>query len=181
MTLWINKCLALVLGLGIVFNTHTVSALTLEEEMVLAALTLNIVRFTTWPDHAQTAMKESLNLCVVGNNIVQQSFASIDNKAVGNKTLKIIKLSRMNNFDQCHVLYISDVKNNILLQIFISIKNSPLLTIGESIEFANMGGMVGLEKIDNKMTLNINIAAMKEASLNISSRLLRLANIIGTQ
>ena len=68
-------------------------------------------------------MKNSIALCVVGDNVVQQSFASIDHKAVGNKTLEVINLSRLRNYEECHVLYVSDLKQNILLQVFIEIKN----------------------------------------------------------
>lgn len=169
----------LLLGLSLLFNAQPSSqALSLEEQTVLAALALNIVRFTTWPDEAQQRMKETIDFCVVGDNVVQQSFASIDHKAVGNKTLNMINLSRLSNFEQCHVLFVSELKQNILLQVFIEIKNRPLLTIGTGNEFAELGGMVGLENVDNKITLHVNIAAVHEAKLNISSRLLSLAKII---
>ena len=168
--------MALSLFLNVQSSLH---ALTLEEQTVLAALALNIVRFTTWPGVAQQTMKETIDFCVVGDNVVQQSFASIDHKAVGNKTLKMINLSRLSNFDQCDVLFISELKQNILLQVFVEIKKLPLLTIGAGDEFAEQGGMVGLENVNNKMTLHVNVTAVREANLTISSRLLSLAKIVG--
>lgn len=178
MNLWVKKYTALFLGLGLLVGAQQPAfAITLEEEMVLAALTLNIVRFTTWPEKTPSGNDESLGLCVVGNNMVQQSFASLDHKKVGNKTLKVINLSRLNNFEQCHALYISKLKKNILLQVFVEIKESSLLTIGRGGDFAEMGGMVGLEKINNKMTLHVNVPKVREANLNISARLLSLAKI----
>ncbi|MCK9606843.1 MAG: YfiR family protein [Methylomonas sp.] len=175
---WINKLPRLLLGLSLLFNTQPpAQALTLEEQAVLAALALNIVRFTTWPE-ALREMKDSLDFCVVGDNVVQQSFAGIDRKAVGNKTLNMINLSRLSNFDQCDVLFISELKQNILLQVFVEIKKMPLLTIGVGDDFAKQGGMVGLENVNNKMTLHVNVTAVREANLTISSRLLSLAKII---
>lgn len=179
MNIWINKLLRLLLGLSLLLNAQPpAEALTLEEQTVLAALALNIVRFTTWPNDALQGMKESIDFCVVGDNVVQQSFASIDHKPAGNKTLNVINLSRLSNFEQCHVLYISELKQNILLQVFLEIKKLPLLTIGVGDDFAEQGGMVGLEKVDNKMTLHVNIPVVREANLTISSRLLSLAKII---
>ena len=78
----VKKCLLLLLGL--LLNTPSpIPAQTLEEQTVLAALALNIARFTTWPPEAQ--MSTTVNFCVVGDNVVQQSFASIDGKAAGDK------------------------------------------------------------------------------------------------
>lgn len=152
-------------------------AQTLEEQTVLAALALNIVRFTTWP--SEGAAKSTIDFCVVGDNVVQQSFASIDHKAVGNKTLTIVYLTRMRNFEECQVLYVSELKQSVLQQVFVEIKNRPLLTIGEGYGFVELGGMVGLENTDGKMTIHVNLPIVRESKLNISARLLKLAKIIG--
>lgn len=182
MNQWIKKHITLFMSLGVLISAQQPTfALTLEEEMVLAALALNIVRFTTWPEKTQSNSEESLGLCVVGNNMVQESFASIDHKKVGNKTLKVINLSRLNSFEQCHVMYISELKKNILLQVFFEIKESSLLTIGKGGDFAEMGGMVGLEKVNNKITLHVNVQKVRKANLNISARLLSLAKIINNK
>lgn len=170
-----KKFLLLLLGLGLLLDTELL-AQSLEEQTVLAALALNIVRFTTWPP--ETQRQESIDFCVVGDNVVQQSFASIDHKAVGDKTLQVINLSRLQNFEQCDVLYVSELKQNILLQVFVEIKKHPLLTIGEGYDFAAQGGMVGMENVNGKITLHVNLSAMRESSLNISARLLKLAHII---
>jgi len=170
----------LLAGLGLLFNTQLVSfAQSLEEQTVLAALALNIVRFTTWPAEAQASMKQMIEFCVVGDNVVQQSFASIDHKAVGDKTLQIINLSRLRNFEECNVLYVSELKQNVLLQVFVEIKTKPLLTIGEGYDFAEKGGMVGLENSDGKITVHVNLPIVRESKLNISARLLKLSKIIG--
>jgi hypothetical protein len=152
-------------------------AQSLEEQTVLAALALNIVRFTTWSPEAQ--LTATINFCVVGDNVVQQSFVSIDGKAVGDKALHIINLSRLQNFEQCDVLYISELKQAILRQVFVEIKKLPLLTIGEGFDFAEQGGMVGMENVNGKIDLLVNLPAAREANLNISARLLKLAKIIG--
>jgi hypothetical protein len=127
---WAKKFLAPLLGLGLLLNTHPPTlAQSLEEQTVLAAWALNIVRFTSWP--AEAHLKNTIDLCVVGDNVVQQSFASIDHKAVGKKTLQVINLSRLRKYEQCHVPYVSELKQNVWLQVFAEIKKRPLLTIGE--------------------------------------------------
>jgi len=175
---WGKKVLPLLLGLGLLLGTHlTTLAQSLEEQTVLAALALNIVRFTTWPAEAQ--MKDVITFCVVGDNAVQQSFIGIDHKAVGDKTLQVVNLSRLRDLEQCHVLYVSELNQAILLQVFAKITKRPLLTIGEGYDFVVQGGMVSLVNMNGKITLHVNLPVARESNLTISARLLKLSNIIG--
>ncbi len=146
---------------------------------MLAALGLNIVRFTAWPQETQTLMGKSINFCIVGDNVAQQSFASIDNKPVGNRLLHLVNLTRLRNLEQCHILFISELKQNILLQLLDEIKKRPLLTIGKGKEFTLNGGMIGLENVDGKIRMHINLTTVRESKLSISARLLKLAIVTG--
>ena len=170
--------LALMLGLGLLLTPNSLTlAQTLEEQTAFSALALNIVRFTTWP--AEALPKDKIVFCVVGDNVVQDAFAKLEQKAVGDKPLQVINLSRLRNFEECHVLYISELKQNVLLQVFAEIKKRPLLTIGEGIDFALQGGMIGLENLNGKIILHVNLPVVRESNLNISARLLKLAKILG--
>ncbi len=166
--------------LGLLFDTQQlVFAQSLDEQMVFSALALNIVRFTTWSTEAEAHMKESIGLCVLGNDVVQEAFASIEQKAVGDKTIKVINLSPLSNFEACHALYVSELEQTVLRQVLAKIKKRPLLTIGQSADFVQQGGMVGLENVDGKITLYVNLYVVRESNLNISARLLKLAKIYG--
>lgn len=170
----------LILGFSLLLSARAPGiAQSLEEQTVLAALALNIVRFTSWPKNTQPQIKNTIAFCVIGDNVIQQAFANIDNKTVGDKTLRVINLSRLRNFEACDALYISALKQNILLQVFAEIRKHPLLTIGEGYDFAAQGGMVGLENVNGKITLHVNLPVVRESSLVISARLLKLAKIIG--
>ena len=149
-----------------------------EKQAVLAVLTLNVARFTSWPEHVYSNADASLNLCIYGDNIVQQSFETIDDKIVNNRTIHIINLSRLRNLNQCQLLYLSKLDRSRLTPLLMELKGQPILTIGENIDFLRAGGMVGLEKVNGKMQLNINLSTVKQSNLVISSRLLKLANIV---
>ena len=51
----------------------------------------------------------------------------------------------------------------------------PVLTVGDSEQFAQQGGMIGFSLQDNKVRFEINLGAAQQAGLKISSRLLTLA------
>ncbi|OAI28348.1 YfiR family protein [Methylomonas koyamae] len=150
-----------------------------EQYSVLAALTLNFARFTQWPDSAFADAGNALNVCLVGDNVLLQSFESIDGKNVGNRSIKIVNSERLRNLNQCQILFISELPNNVLLQVFLDTKTLPVLTMGEDTDFAANGGMVAMVNVDGKIQLHINLAAVKASGLTISSNLLRLAKIVG--
>jgi len=174
-----KKTLPLFVSLLLFFsNTNQVCSQSVEKQTVLAVLTLNVARFTRWPEHAFKNEKNTLNLCVFGDNVVQQSFENINNKVINNKNIHVINLSRLRNVNQCQLLYLSELNRNRLTPLLIELKGQPILTIGENMEFLQAGGMVGLEKVNEKMQLNINLSVIKQTELEISSRLLKLANIV---
>lgn len=151
----------------------------LEQYSVFAALTLNFARFTQWPVNAFADSSSGLNVCLAGDNVLLQSFESIDGKSVGNRLINIVNSERLRNLNQCQILFIGELPNNVLLQVFLDIKNQPVLTIGEDADFVASGGMVAMVNVDGKIQLHVNLAAVKASDLNISSNLLRLAKIVG--
>ncbi len=174
-----KKILPLIISILLfISNIEIARPQSIEKQAVLAVLTLNIARFTSWPEVALNETKPRLNLCVFGDNIIQHSFEAINNKKAKNKTIHIINLSRLRNLQQCQLLYINNLDHNRLIPLLQELKNYPILTIGENIDFLQSGGMIGLENINGKIKLIINLPNLKQANLIISSRLLKLARIV---
>lgn len=146
----------------------------IEEENLVAALSLNIVRFTSWPEpHSNT-----FNLCVYGDNVTKEAFSSLEAKPLGPRNIHVVALDRLIDLDRCHALYINEIKQNLLFQVFNDVKRKPILTLGSTESFAENGGMIGLRKVNGKLTIDINLRVTNEAGIVISSRLLSLANIV---
>jgi len=150
-----------------------------EQYTVLAALTLNFARFTQWAEQSFAEPGDKLNICLVGENAIQESFESISGKAVGGKIVKIIDAGRLRNLTQCQVIFVSELPRNLLLQVLLDIKGHQILTISEDREFVEEGGMVSMVNENGKINLYVNLAAVRGAGLTISSNLLKLAKIVG--
>jgi len=149
-------------------------AKSVDKQSVLAALTLNLARFTTWPGSDNTV----LNVCVIGNNVVQTSFSNLNVKTINGKQVRLLNRSRLRPLEHCQVIYFGDLKRNLMKQVLIDIAGQDTLTIGEGLKFLKAGGMVGLEQRGGKMQLNINLSAVKKSQLVMSSRILKLATIV---
>jgi len=175
----INKILFPILFVVLLFSpTNQVWSQSIEKQTVLTALTLNVARFTTWPEPTFKESESAFNLCVYGDNVVQQSFSNINNKQINKRPIHIINISRLRNLNQCQVIYISELERNKLIPLLLELKDKPILTIGENIEFLQAGGIVSLENINGKIKLSINLAIIKQSQLVINSRVLKLATIV---
>ena len=75
----------------------------------------------------------------------------------------------------CHVLFISRSENDRVEQILQNLQGRNILTVSDIPDFAARGGMIELFMEKNKIRMRINLSAVKAAGLNISSKLLRLA------
>lgn len=145
-----------------------------EEENLIAALSLNIIRFSAWPEPQTTPF----DLCVYGDNVTKEAFSSLEAKELGSRFLHVVGLDRLIELERCDALYINDINPNLLYQVLNDLKTKPVLTLSYSDSFAEKGGMIGLRKNNGKLVIDINLRACHEAGIVISSRLLSLANIV---
>ena len=143
---------------------------------VKAAFVLKIIDFVEWPDKENTTFVVS----VLGDEELFESFKSLGvNKAKGKKL--VLKRYNVNEKDKekCDVFFISKLNGQNLPDILAQLENTSVLLIGDDPSFAQMGGMVSLVESKGKLGMEINLAQVKKARLKISSRLLRLAKIVG--
>jgi len=154
-----------------------VSADGVKEYSVKAALTLNFARFTEWPVDT-IYIDESIHLCVIGNSEVEEAFAEVDHKPVGDWQLKISYVDESTELKNCHLVYVAYSEKQRLREVFAATKGQPVLTIGEMDEFTSLGGMINLEIKQGKIIFQINLAAANEVNLRISARVLKLGEIV---
>ncbi|MFI3137595.1 MAG: YfiR family protein [Methylococcaceae bacterium] len=160
------------------YFSRPVSAEVDQEYAVRAGLASNLARFTTWPDAAVASMGKNITLCLVGNPDLEETFTNLNGKTIGEKILQVRYLSRLNNLNECQLIYISELDKNKLLLLINEIKSLPILTIGEDDFFIKNGGMVSLQIINGKVSITVNLNAAKNSNLSISARVLKLATVI---
>ena len=149
-----------------------------QDLSVITALTLNLTRFTEWPQSV-VAKEANLRLCVLGDNVLQQAFEQIADMPVGPRKLQVIPLLRIKNLGQCHALFISGLDRSTVVQLINDIKNQPILTVSaDEDHFTEDAGMVAFKIVAEKVNLEINLGAVKLSGMEINSRVLKLAKIV---
>lgn len=139
---------------------------------IKAAYVHNFIKFVQWP-----AEKTQLVLGIVGRNEFTSVLkAKLMNQSIGKYSLKIIHFSETNNVNSCDVLYMANDAEIDCKAILSGLKNKSILSIGESEEFFNYGGIINLqEREGGSFVFLINNSIALEEKIVISSKLLKLA------
>lgn len=158
---------------------HPVFALEREEYAVKAAFVLNFAKMTTWPDWAFIDSPETLDTCLVGSESLVEAFRSIDGLQVGEHALRVRSISAAIDSRGCEILFVGNgVSRPALLRFFTAVQDRPVLIIGETADFAAIGGVINFILQKGKLHFEINPQEAQRKGLRISSRILQLATIV---
>lgn len=149
------------------------------EARVKAAFVYNFTKFVQWPPHAwQNVPANRFTVGILGHNTFGEEIWGIQGKDVRGRTIEVRLFKSLSELEPCPLLFISRSEADQLEQILARIKEQAVLTVGDSAGFLQRGGMIKLQKIDQKIRFAINLAAAQAAGLQISSKLLKLATSI---
>jgi hypothetical protein len=75
-------------------------------------------------------------------------------------------------------VYISPSERQRVSAILRELRQQNILTVSDIDGFCEAGGMIGLVPIQNRLGFEINLGAVRQAQLTVSSQLLKLARTI---
>jgi hypothetical protein len=81
------------------------------------------------------------------------------------------------DIERCHLLFVGASESARLNEILSAVAGRSIVTVGESEAFIERGGMIALAADRNRVRLLINPDTMRAARLDVSSKLLRVAEI----
>jgi hypothetical protein len=167
-----TSCLLLV---GLLFAS-SVQANTELERKVKVAFIYNFAKFIDWPPQSSRAGNDFV-ICVAG----QSSLGEVINNTLENRPIKngIINVRNIGwsiqELDSCQILYVNDSDTGAAIQLLTAAAEKPILTISESSDFVQKGGIIQLMLVGDKIGFSINHATAVNAGLNISAKLLAVA------
>jgi hypothetical protein len=148
------------------------------EYEVKAAYIYNFAKFVEWPVRFRDR-SDVIHVCIIGYDPFGPSLATIEGKAAGGKRIETRRLTSHQQAGSCEMLYIAGSEEGDLERVFEAVKDTPVLTIGDTNGFTQRGVMVNFYMENNKVLFEINPNAAMRAGLKISSALLRIARIVG--
>ncbi|MGA2030208.1 MAG: YfiR family protein [Verrucomicrobiota bacterium] len=153
---------------------------TVSHEYPLKAVFLfNFAQFTDWPTNAFDKPDSPLVIGVLGDD----PFGALLDDAVRGETVNGRKFAverylHVEDIKTCHILFISQSETRRLDKIEAGLKGKPVLTVSDIDNSAYRGVCVQFVTINNKIHLRINLDSLKDANLTMSSKLLRVSEII---
>jgi hypothetical protein len=152
-----------------------------EEYRLKAAFLFHFAQFVEWPSNSSGAADASLVFCVAGEDPFGGDLErTLQGKAVAGKSIQVRHIRQGRDSKGCQLLFIGTNESERIREFIASVKDMPVLTVGESDDFLQLGGIIQFCKEDRKVRFEVNQDAAARAHLNISSRLLLLAkNVIG--
>lgn len=156
---------------------------TYPEYQIKAAFLYNFTQFVEWPTNAFPTPDSPLIIGILGSDPFGNTLDDIvrGEKVNGHP----LTVSRHHSIEElkaqaCHILFISQSEKGQTEDILNELKGRSILTVGETEGFAKNGGMIRFITEKRKTRLRINAEAARNVQLNVSAKLLRLAEIVTT-
>jgi len=150
-----------------------------KEYQFKSAFLYNFSQFVVWPAGAFSGAQSQLVIGIFGDDPFGGSLDEIVQGQKGNNHLLVVqRFHTIEEIKTCHILFVSRSEAGRLNQIVAISRNRNILTVSDIEGFAQNGGMIALVTENNRIRFKINLAAVKAENLTISSKLLRVAEIV---
>jgi hypothetical protein len=171
---------AFVLVLLVLSNNRMARAQTRPalEYQVKAAFLFNFTRFIHWPPSAYSSPDAPFVIGIVGNDPFGSYIDDLvsGELAEGHKIL-VRRYTDGSDPKGCHLVFINCSTPAQTKTTILQTGGQNILTVGDQDDFISMGGILRFYKQDNKIKMEIELAAAKAAELDISAKLLQLARV----
>lgn len=154
----------------------SIEDLEFPEAKIKIAYLINFMRFVEWPEES------SLNkqICIIGyKREYHDVIKTLSNQSVGNNDFVIKEYSdkeELQDLRSCRIIFITSNANHRQKIVAHTIRGENILTVGESDGFAQHGGMINFIDRNHTIRFEINLDAINETDLIVTSKILRIAD-----
>jgi hypothetical protein len=145
------------------------------EPALKAGFIYNFMRFTEWPEPLPPSAP--LVICVLGDSAVGDALERvIKGRELAGRRMTVSLLTLSGPMKTCRVLYVSGLTASQRAPLLAGLHDMPVLTISDAAGFIEAGGMAQIFFERGQGGFNIGHSAVKRSRLQMSSKLLGLAN-----
>jgi YfiR/HmsC-like len=138
----------------------------------------NFCHFIDWPDSAFSSPDEPLIIGIVGEDPFGALLKeAVEGETYHNRPIVIEHYRSPKDIKHCHLLFVGRTEASRVDAILAAVSSKSVVTVGETEDFLDHGGMIALPADRNRVRLRIRPAALRAANLSVSSKLLRVADI----
>lgn len=155
----------------------------LSQEYQLKAMYLRkIPSFVEWPPSAANTSKAAFQMCTLGDYPFGSRLAQeVGGVSVSGRMIELRWVHKEQELNGCEVIFFSRSEAKRYEKILDGLKEKSVLTVGETEGFLEAGGMVEFRFENNRLQMEVNLVAVRKASLKVDARLLALAKRVVTE
>ncbi len=158
-----------------------------SEYQLKAVFLFNFAQFVDWPPSAAQDSQPPqppqppLLIGILGDDPFGSFLdETVRGERVGARPIQVRRYRRIADIEECNILFISRSENERVPDILSVFKNRAVLTVSDADDFASQGGIIEFFTDKSRIRLRINLDAADAAKLTISSKLLRVAEVVRT-
>ena len=152
---------------------------TATEYELKAAFLYNFANFVSWPSDAFARPDSPFVIGVVGTDPFGPTLERILNGQHWNgRPIAVVRYSRPQEIRAVHLLFVSESERKHWPEVQAAAAPASILTVSDMRDFCLLGGMIEFVAEHNRLGFNMNVAAANRAHLAVSSKLLKLANLV---
>jgi hypothetical protein len=175
-------CKAVILitaALGLLGFSYVPQKTATPEYQVKAVFLYNIAQFIEWPMDSFAQEKSPIIIGLLGTDPFGSYLdETVQGEEINGHPIIVQRYASASAVKKCHILFIHRALAPKLSHILKNLKGKGILTVSDANNFAQQGGMVRFFTQDSKIRIRINLDAAKAEKITISSKLLRLAEIV---
>ena len=175
-----RKFLCIVACLTVVVGLLGAAELPPSEYQVKAAFLINFPKYVDWPASAFAQTNSPLVIGALGESKITDEIQKllVTGRIFNDRKIVFTNFASGVEPGGCHILYVPASELRRSPDVLAKLKGSTVLTVGESSDFLDGGGIINMVLRDKKIALEVNLVAADAARLKISSKLLNVASVV---
>lgn len=149
-----------------------------EEYQLKAVFLFNFAQFVEWPAEVFPQPDSPIVIGILGKNpfgvFLQET---VEGEQINGHPLVVVHYTSVEDIENCQILFINQSTAR-LDDVLKKLEGKDILTVSDDNNFTKVGGMIRFKNENKKIKLQINLAAVKGSDITISSKLLRLSEIV---
>ena len=150
-----------------------------REYQIKAAFLYNFAKFVEWPASALANGNSPIVIGVLGKNPLGDELEKVvKGKTVNGHPLIVKRSPKLEELQSCHLIFAGAEEEKRLPELFAALRDSSVLTVGESQQFGELGGMINFVLEGDKVRFEIDVEVAGRVGLKINAQLQKLAKAV---
>ena len=149
-----------------------------EEGELKAAIVFNILLFVEWPPESLPEPGAALVLCVGPNSALNAPLKGLNERPLRSHRLEVHDLPPAASAKPCHAVFVDAADRMHLAADLKAQRIAGALVVSDDIDAPHDTTAIVLQRIGSRVAFEVNLQPVRQARLQLSSKLLRLARVV---